>query len=342
MRAHNGLLIGANKQFLDIVGKIARLSSCTTTVLISGETGTGKDLYARAIHYQSARKGRPFVPVNCAALPDHLVESELFGHIRGAFTDAAFDRKGLLEEAEGGTLFLDEVNSLSLSAQGKLLRFLQDREYRPLGSNKQRTGDVRIIAATNRDLRSLVQELRFREDLYHRLNILSVYLPPLRERCEDILLLAHHFLTVFGNEHGRPGLGLSAAARQKLLSYHWPGNVRELQGVIQRSVILSASVRLESEDIDLPLDEETAPADGAPADRPATWRAGWASDEGLRYGDAKLKAVQEFERGYLVNLLAQHAGNLTRAAKAAGTGRRSLQRLLQRHQLDRRAFAKPA
>lgn len=182
-----------------------------------------------------------------------------------------------------------------------------------------------------------MQELRFREDLYHRLNILSVYLPPLRERCEDILLLAHHFLTVFGNEHGRPGLGLSAAARQKLLSYHWPGNVRELQGVIQRSVILSASVQLESQDIDLPPGEQATPAD-----QPATGRAIGANEEGLRYGDAKLKAVQEFERGYLVNLLTQYAGNLTQAAKAAGTGRRSLQRLLQRHQLDRRAFAKPA
>lgn len=335
MRVSGETLIGRSGNFLDVVCKIPRLAGCHATVLISGETGTGKDLYARAIHYQSARKGRPFVPVNCAALPDHLVESELFGHIRGAFTDAACDRKGLLEEAEGGTLFLDEVNSLSLSAQGKLLRFLQDREYRPLGSNKQRTGDVRIIAATNRDLRFLVQELRFRADLYHRLNILSVYLPPLRERPEDILVLAHHFLAAFGNEHGRPGLGLSAAARQKLLTYHWPGNVRELQSVIQRSVILSASVQLESEDIDLPSDEQVAPAD-----QPPTGRAGCASEEGLRFGDAKLKAMQEFERGYLVNLLAQYAGNLTQAAKAAGTGRRSLQRLLQRHHLDRRAFSK--
>jgi DNA-binding NtrC family response regulator len=337
MRANGGALIGRSKNFLDVIRKIPRLAGCHATVLISGETGTGKDLYARAIHYQSARKSCPFVPVNCAALPDHLVESELFGHIRGAFTDAACDRRGLLEEAEGGTLFLDEVNSLSLSAQGKLLRFLQDCEYRPLGSNKHRTGNVRIIAATNRDLRFLVQELRFREDLYHRLNILSVYLPPLRERPEDVLLLAHHFLTTFGDEHGRPGLGLSAAARQKLLAYNWPGNVRELQSVIQRSVILSASVQFECEDIDLPPGDQTASQDGS-----TTGRAIGASEDGLRFGDAKLKAVQEFERGYLVNLLEQYAGNLTQAAKAAGTGRRSLQRLLQRHHLDRRDFAKSA
>lgn len=337
MRTPCCALIGRSKNFLDEVRKIPRLAGCHATVLIAGETGTGKDLYARAIHYQSLRKGRPFVPVNCAALPDHLVESELFGHIRGAFTDAAFDRKGLLEEAEGGTLFLDEINSLSLPAQGKLLRFLQDREYRPLGSNKQRTGDVRILAATNRDLRSLVQELRFREDLYHRLNILSVYLPPLRERSEDILLLAHHFLTVFGDEHSRPGLGLAVAARQKLLAYHWPGNVRELQSVIQRSVLLSTSVELELEDIDLPTDNQNASPD-----QPANCRAILASGDGLRFGDAKLKAMQEFERGYLANLLAQYAGNLTQAAKAAGTGRRSLQRLLQRHHLDRRAFTKSA
>lgn len=337
MRVNGGALIGRSKKFLDVVRKIPRLAGCHATVLVSGETGTGKDLYARAIHYQSPRKSRPFVPVNCAALPDHLVESELFGHIRGAFTDAACDRKGLLEEAEGGTLFLDEVNSLSLSAQGKLLRFLQDREYRPLGSNKHRVGDVRIIAATNRDLRSLVQELRFREDLYHRLNILSVYLPPLRERSDDILFLAHHFLTTIGDEHGRPELGLSATARQKLLAYDWPGNVRELQSVIQRSVIWSASVQLESEDIDLPQGDQTLSSD-----QPATGRAIGASEDGLRFGVAKLKAMQEFERGYLLNLLAQYAGNLTQAAKAAGTGRRSLQRLLQRHQLDRRAFAKSA
>jgi DNA-binding NtrC family response regulator len=337
MRANSGALIGGSRNFHDVVRKIPRLAGCHATVLISGETGTGKDLYARAIHYQSARKGRPFVPVNCAALPDHLVESELFGHIRGAFTDAACDRKGLLEEAEGGTLFLDEINSLSLSAQGKLLRFMQDREYRPLGSNKHRTGDVRILAATNRDLRFLVQELRFREDLYHRLNILSVYLPPLRERPEDILLLAHHFLTVFGDEHGRPGLCLSAAARQKLLAYFWPGNVRELQSVIQRSVILTTAVQLEREDIDLPPGDQSPPPH-----QPATGRAAGASEEAHRFGDAKLKAMQEFERGYLVNLLAQYAGNLTQAAKAAGTGRRSLQRLLQRHHLDRRDFAKSA
>jgi DNA-binding NtrC family response regulator len=337
MRTNCGALIGRSKTFLDVVLKIPRLAGCQATVLIEGETGTGKDLYARAIHYQSARKGRPFVPVNCAALPDHLVESELFGHTRGAFTDAARDRKGLLEEAEGGTLFLDEVNSLSLSAQGKLLRFLQDREYRPVGCNKHRTGDVRILAATNRDLRSLVQELRFREDLYHRLNILSVYLPPLRERSEDILLLAHHYLTTFGAEHGRQDLALSETARQRLLAYDWPGNVRELQSVIQRSVILSTAVQLECEDIDLPQVDQTTTSH-----QPVIGRAAGASEEGLRFGDAKLKAMQEFERGYLVNLLAQYAGNLTQAAKAAGTGRRSLQRLLQRHHLDRRAFAKSA
>ena len=337
MRVNGGALIGRSKNFLDVVRKIPRLAGCQATVLISGETGTGKDLYARAIHYQSARKDRPFVPVNCAALPDHLVESELFGHIRGAFTDAACDRKGLLEEAEGGTLFLDEINSLSLSAQGKLLRFLQDCEYRPLGSNKHRTGNVRIVAATNRDLRFLVQELCFREDLYHRLNILSVCLPPLRERPEDILLLTHHFLTTFGDEHGRQNIGLSSAAKQKLLAYHWPGNVRELQSVIQRSVILSASVQLEYEDIDLLPCDPTVPPH-----QPTTDCAAGASEEGLRFGDAKLRAMLEFERGYLMNLLAQYAGNLTQAAKAAGTGRRSLQRLLQRHHLDRRVFAKSA
>ncbi len=331
------VLIGVSQGLRKVVDKIELFAACDATVLIAGETGTGKDLYARAIHYRSPRRGGPFVPVNCAALPDQLVESELFGHLRGAFTDAACDRKGLLAEAERGTLFLDEINSLSLTSQGKLLRFLQNREYRPLGSTKHRSGDVRIIAATNSDLRSLVQGLRFREDLYHRLNILSVCLPPLRDRPEDILLLAHHFLGTFGAEYGRPGLGLSAAARQKLLAYDWPGNVRELQGVIQRSVILSSSSQLDGEEIDLPLAGSAASREEAMTDRAKGGR-----ERGLSFGDAKLKAVQEFERGYLVNLLAQYAGNLTQAARAAGTGRRSLQRLLQRHHLDRRDFAQSA
>lgn len=324
MQTERTTLIGSNKKFLEMVGRIPLLSLCDATVLITGETGTGKDLFARAVHYQSARKSKPFVPVNCAALPDHLVENELFGHSKGAFTDAGLDHKGLLAEADGGTLFLDEINSLSLLAQGKLLRFLQDREYRPLGSNKSRTSDVRIIAATNTDLKELVGQKLFRADLYHRLNILSLHVPALRDRLEDIPTLTQHFLALYGRQYGRGDLVCYGEALQKLLTYHWPGNVRELQGVLQRAVILTSSQILQSEDIDLPV-----------AHAPAM-----SEDGGFQ--EAKAEAIERFERAYLMEILAKHNGNVSQAAKDAKTERRSLQRLLRKYGLDRCQFQQSA
>jgi len=204
---HFEFLVGASANFLRIIEKIPRLAQPDAPVLILGETGTGKELVARAIHAHSARQRQPFIPVNCGTLPDHLFENELFGHAKGAFTDASSAEKGLVAEAEGGTLLLDEIDTLSPAAQVKLLRFLQHREYRQLGSAKNRVADVRILAATNADLWQYVQAKRFREDLYHRLNVLSLVVPPLRERTEDILLLAHHFLTVYRKQHGREALG---------------------------------------------------------------------------------------------------------------------------------------
>jgi DNA-binding NtrC family response regulator len=320
MHTERTTLIGGNKKFLEMVQRIQLLSLCDATVLITGETGTGKDLFARAVHYQSARTSKPFVPVNCAALPDHLVENELFGHSKGAFTDAGLDHKGLLAEADGGTLFLDEINSLSLLAQGKLLRFLQDREYRPLGSNKSRTSDVRIIAASNTDLKELVGQKLFRADLYHRLNILSLHVPALRDRLEDIPTLTQHFLALYGRQYGRGDIVCYGAALQKLLAYHWPGNVRELQGVLQRAVILTNSPTLQSEDIDLPV-----------AHVPAI-----SEDGGFQ--EAKAEAIERFERAYLTEMLAKHNGNVSQAAKDAKTERRSLQRLLRKYGLDRCQF----
>jgi DNA-binding NtrC family response regulator len=317
-------LVGRSACFLRAVEKIPILADSEATVLVTGETGTGKELFARGIHYHSLRKGMPFIPVNCGALPDQLFENELFGHARGAFTNAFSPQQGLVTEAEGGTLFLDEVDALSAAAQAKLLRFVQDRVYRPLGSSKSKVANVRIIAATNASLWNEVEGKRFREDLYYRLNVLSLSVPPLRERIEDIPLLAAHFLDQHRKPHACGPALLSAAAMQKLLTYQWPGNVRELEGAIQRSVLMSASSVIQPHDIDLPVFDL--------ADPPRT--------NSLR--EAKTCAVRDFERTYLVKALIAFAGNISQAAKAAGKERRSFQRLLRKYGIDRQIFNRPS
>ena len=314
-------LVGQAECFVREVEKIPLLANADATILIAGETGTGKELFARAIHYRSARNGKPFVPVNCGALPDQLFENEVFGHVRGAFTSAFSQQQGLVAEAEGGTLFLDEIDTLSAPAQTKLLRFLQDRQYRPLGSSKSTVADVRIIAATNADLKRHVEGRRFREDLYYRLNILSLSIPPLRDRPEDIPALVSHFVRQHGAKTSRGPVTVSSEALHKLLLYQWPGNVRELEGIIQRAAVLAPSSLLGPDHLDLPL-----PAGRHHTDATSSLRA------------AKASAVREFERTYLTKLLAASKGNVSRAAKAAGKERRTFQRLLEKHGLDRRAF----
>ncbi|HEY5627073.1 MAG TPA: sigma-54 dependent transcriptional regulator [Nitrospira sp.] len=333
MSSWDKTLIGTSRSFLQATGMIPLLSTAKSTVLVSGETGTGKELFARAIHYSGERRGKPFVPVNCAALPDHLIENELFGHSKGAFTGALMDKPGLFHEADGGTLFLDEINSLSMLVQSKLLRVLQDQEFRPLGSTKSRTVDVKIVAATNTDLRYLVETHQFREDLFYRLNVLSVALPPLRERKEDILLLANHFLKVYAKEFGRGALTIGHAATAKLMSHAWPGNVRELQGVVQRAVAMAAGETLEAEDLDLP-DSERPELTGPTMTLVS--RGVLSVEESFH--DMKLKVIEEFERAYLSELLSAHHGNISKAARAAKKERRAFQRLLQKHRLDRRVF----
>jgi two-component system response regulator GlrR len=333
MHSWDHALIGTSKCFLQATGMIPILSTSKSTVLISGETGTGKELFARAIHYSGERRGKPFVPINCAALPDHLIENELFGHSRGAFTGALIEKPGLLHEADGGTLFLDEINSLSMTVQSKLLRVLQDQEFRPLGSTKSRTIDVKIIAATNADLRYLMETRQFREDLFYRLNVLSIALPPLRDRKEDILLLANHSLKVYAKEYGKKNLVLGHAAKAKLMGHAWPGNVRELQGVIQRAVAIATGDTLEADDIDLP--ETQKPELKGPT-------MALMSQEGISencsFQDMKAKVIEEFERAYLSELLTSHHGNISKAARAAKKERRAFQRLLSKHGLDRRIF----
>ena len=313
-------LVGDSVSFHRAIEKIPILARSDATALICGETGTGKELVAREIHNQSARKGKPFVPVNCGALPDNVFENELFGHAKGAFTDASSTERGLVGEAEGGTIFLDEIDSLSSSAQVKLLRFLQNGEYRPLGTSRYIIANVRIIAATNADLKREVLERRFREDIYYRLNSLSIYLPPLRERIEDLPLLATYFLNKYANQHNRGPLRLSSGALQQLMAYSWPGNVRELEGALQRAVLLTSASILQPEDIDLP---------------------GWlreAVNNNGSFRHAKANAVYHFERSYLVDLLSEAQGNITIAARRAGKDRRTFQRLLQKYGLQRQMF----
>lgn len=324
-------LIGTSRCFLQVKGKIPLLSRSKSTVLISGETGTGKELFARALHYSGERRVKPFVPVNCAALPDHLVENELFGHSKGAFTGALIEKHGLFHEADGGTLFLDEINSLNMAVQSKLLRVLQDQEFRPLGSTKSRAVDVKIVVATNTDLRYLVETRQFREDLFYRLNVLSVVLPPLRDRKEDIPELAGHFLTHAAEEFGKGVVRLSPGAIKKLVNYAWPGNVRELQGVLHRAVALTMGDMLRAFDLDLPDDESTGSAAAVVPEMTVTELGAFQA--------MKAKMIDDFERMYLSQILTVHHGNISQAARAAKKERRAFQRLLHKHGLDRRVFS---
>jgi DNA-binding NtrC family response regulator len=317
---HFGALVGQSESFLCAVKNIPPLAQSDATVLICGETGTGKELFARAIHYHSSRRNKPFIPVNCAALPDHLFENELFGHVKGAFTDATSSEKGLIAEAEGGTLILDEVDTLSPAAQAKLLRFLQSGEYRPLGWSRSVTASVRIIASTNTDLFDRVKAKLFREDLYFRLNALSVIIPPLRERVEDIIHLSDHFLRYYAKEHNTDRRSISGEAMRKLMAYGWPGNVRELEGVILRALVLTTSTTLQPEDINLPQ------------------QALKPTQENILLRDAKTSMIHNFEFTYLTSLLAVHRGNITRAAVAAGKQRSTLQRLLRKYSLNPKSF----
>ncbi len=307
-------LLGDSEIFATTLRKIPLLAKADGTILITGETGTGKELVARALHYGGNQRNGPFVPCNCGALPDHLLENELFGHVPGAYTDARTEHKGLLAIADGGTLFLDEIDSLSLNAQVKLLRILQDREYRPLGSTRTQYADVRLMAATNVTLTDLVKQKLFREDLFHRLNVLRINLPPLRERVGDIASLARAFLHRFGEQANRPGLRLSVEACHTLQSYHWPGNVRELESIMQRATILTSTSVIESSDLELP-ESHTSP------DSPFPFEA------------AKRQAIDGFERRYLIQVLSELDGNISRAAQQAGKDRRTFQRLLRKYDL---------
>lgn len=302
-RAPHGL-IGESPAMQKILNVIAKVAPTPATVLIAGESGTGKELVARAIHYSSPRASAPFVAVSCASIPEGLLESELFGHVKGAFTGASETRAGFFQTADGGTIFLDEISATSLSAQVKLLRVLQEREVCMVGSARPRKVDVRILAATNKDLLSLVKKEIFREDLYFRLNVISIDIPPLRERGDDVLLLIHHFATTFAQEMGKPAPRFSDQALQVLRHYHWPGNVRELENVVQRLVVMT-----EGDLIEVP-------------DLPSLMRFSPLRETGLD------RTLAEVEAEYIRNVLASVNGNRTRAAQVLGIDRKTIREKL--------------
>jgi two-component system response regulator AtoC len=314
---HN--LVGRSPSMAEVYRLLEQASRLDITVLLEGETGTGKELAARAVHFHGARKERRFVPINCGALPAELVESELFGHARGAFTGAAGAKPGLFEEAEGGTLFLDEIGELPLAVQVKLNRALQEKEIRRVGDVKATPVDVRVIAATHRDLKAEVQAGRFREDLFYRLNVFPVRLPPLRERREDVPLLAAHFLAKHANALRRPLSGFDPEALRALAGYPWPGNVRELENAVERAVALAEGERVTVRD--LPPDVTGGQAGAIPPELLAA----------MPYRDAVDLARDRVSREYLAALLLEFEGNVTRAAERAGMERESLHRLLKRY-----------
>ena len=303
-------ILGKSKAMREVFDLIRRVANSPTNILITGESGTGKELVAKALHYNSERKDAPFVPVNCAAIPEHLLESELFGHVRGAFTDARADKRGLFEEAEKGSILLDEISELPHMLQAKLLRAIQEKEIRRVGSTKSTAVDVRVIAATNLNLAEEVKAKRFREDLYYRLNVIEVKLPSLRERREDIPLLVDSFLKKFGQARGKDVKGMSEAALAILMDYAWPGNVRELENVIERAVTLSRADRILPEDLPNTIQ-------GARGDRRVV-------DEGAE----KMVPLHEVEKEYIKKILEKMGGNKYQAAQVLGIDRKTLYRKL--------------
>lgn len=307
-------LIGESASMRRVFELVQRVAESEASVLIHGETGTGKELIARAIHDRSPRAAGPFIGLNCAAMPPALLESELFGHAKGAFTDAKSERKGLFLQASGGTLFLDEIGELSLDMQPKLLRALQERKIRPIGSNTEVPFDVRIVTATNRDLEYEIFEKRFREDLFYRINVIKVDLPPLRERAGDVLLLAQYFLQKFAKNTKKETLSLSESSAEKLMAYDWPGNVRELENCIERAVALARFDQLTVEDL------------------PEKIRAYRAERLVISAEDvSEIVTLDELERRYIARVLSILGDNKSKAAQLLGLDRRTLYRRLERY-----------
>ncbi len=340
-----GQVIGSSVPMRQIFAQLERIAPSDLTVLIQGETGTGKELVAQAIHDRSTRAKKPFVVLDCSAIPRELIESTLFGHEKGSFTGAIAQHRGVFEQADGGTIFLDEIGELDLSLQPKLLRVLESRELKRVGSDKTTKVDVRVLAATNRDLRAMVTEGGFREDLYFRLSVVALNLPPLRKRPKDVALLVEHFLTRINArnaEHGRQPLSVSPDAMQALQEKRWPGNIRELKNTVERATSLGDGPVLTRGDFFMGLGHEPslgasfspAPSsEAAPSPGVTNGDAdlAWQVDIDLAFKDAKQALLDEFEGIYLARLLDRHGGNISQASRAAGLTRYHLRELLKKH-----------
>lgn len=318
-------IVGSAPAFIEVLQRIKKIARCDAPVLIEGESGTGKELTARAIHYLSERRDYPFIPVNCGAIPDNLLENELFGHRQGAFTDAKSNQEGLVCQADRGTLFFDEVETFSQKGQVVLLRFLQDLQYKSLGSSRNKQADIRIIAASNANLAELVKQGVFRKDLYYRLNIMTVLLPPLYQRGDDVLKLVNYFLNKFSLQYNQPAKRLDQDSILWLMRYNWPGNIRQLENLLHREFLLSEGpcIKLNT---DSPVIQERR-----------TSKLDRRQERFLKNNmqDAKAEIVRHFEVQYLNSLLNSTNGNVTMAAKIAGKERRSLGKLIKKHGLDK-------
>ncbi|MBI2345486.1 MAG: sigma-54-dependent Fis family transcriptional regulator [Deltaproteobacteria bacterium] len=324
-------LVGKSRKMQEVFNVVESVAGTMSTALVLGESGTGKELVARAIHRLSKRADKPFVVINCAAIPEPLLESELFGHRKGSFTGAIQDKKGLFEEADGGTIFLDEIGDLPPATQVKLLRVLQEGEIRPVGSNHSQHVDVRLIAATNRDLELHVKEGKFREDLFYRLNVITVLLPPLRERLEDIPLLTYHFLQKYSKKLEKGVTKVAIDALQALQNYSWVGNVRELENVIERALVLVQGDTVTLRDLPPRVLGESFYLAEEPMSTDLSQ---------FKYQEAKERALWAFNRAYLANLLRQTGGNLSYAAAKAGMDRSNFKKIVKKFHVDYEEFRK--
>jgi two-component system, NtrC family, response regulator HydG len=325
----SGGLVGASAPIREVQRMIDAVAYSSTTVLVTGESGTGKELVARALHARSPRKAQPFVALNCGALTETLLESELFGHVKGAFTGAQREQKGLFDAADGGTIFLDEIGDIPLSTQVRLLRVLQEGEIKRVGSADSVKVDVRVIAATHRDLPRLVKSGRFREDLFYRLNVINIPLPPLRERTEDVPLLAHHFLRRYSDRLGKRVKTLAPEAVELLCGYQWPGNVRELENAVERAVVLCRTETVTPADLPPAVTGHTAPLvrEAPPGGEEVLWLT-------LSYAAAKDQSLRRFEKSYVEALMKACDNNISAAARRAGMDRSNFKRVLRKYRTD--------